>query len=240
MRKILIALSLVLYTTAFCFAQEQQNVQSKLVLPMFGNQPKTEAEQKKDEKFLTSCDKNFVNRQEASQFFMERGWEYYNEGQVDTAMYRFNLAWLLNSNNKDTYWAFGLVSSVRGDDKEAIGLYERALVLDSKNSLLLADIGSSYIMLYNAKPKRKTLKKANSYLNQAITLDPENAYALSRLAVINFHEKKYADAWANLHKSRELNLGIIDYAFITQLVDKMPDPMGFFKSSDESTSANQN
>jgi tetratricopeptide (TPR) repeat protein len=232
MRKLLFALALVLYTAAYSFAQEQQAVQSNLVLPMFGNKPKTEAQQKKDEKFLTSCDKNFINRQEASQFFMERGWEYYNEGQVDTAMYRFNLAWLLNANNKDTYWAFGLVSSAKENDKEAIGLYERALAIDPNNSLLLADIGSSYIMLYGAKPKRKTLKKAKSYLTQAITIDPENAYALSRLAVIKFHEKKYAEAWENLHKSRDLNLGIMDYAFVAQLVDKMPDPKGFFKSSD--------
>lgn len=235
MKKLLFAVVALLLATTAGFAQEQQQEQSALVLPMFGGKTKTEDQQQKDEKFLTSCDKSFTNRKEASAFFMERGWEYYNEGQVDTAMYRFNLAWLLNPNNKDTYWAFGLISSAKGNDQEAIGLYEKALAIEPKNSLLLADIASSYLALYTNKPKRKNLKKASNYLTEAIAADSANAYALYKLSVVSYHNKKYDQAWDYLHKSRAIDLRNIDYTFIAELVDKMPDPKGFFQSSDAAT-----
>ncbi|MEJ8801845.1 tetratricopeptide repeat protein [Pontibacter sp. H249] len=232
MRRLLFTLAVVLFATATSFAQEQQADQSHLVLPMFGNKPKTEAQQKKDEKFLTSCDKSFLNRDEASKFFMERGWEYYAEGQIDTAMYRFNLAWLLNPSNKDTYWAFGLITSSKSNNKEAISYFEKARTLDPKNAMLLSDMASSYLGVYRESKKKKDLKKATALLDESIAVEPQNAYALYNYSLVKFHQKKYADAWDYLHKSRTLDLSVIDYSFISQIVEKMPDPQGFFRSSD--------
>ncbi|MBC5991540.1 tetratricopeptide repeat protein [Pontibacter cellulosilyticus] len=232
MRRLLFALAVVLFAANTGFAQEQQTEQSYLVQPMFGNKPKTESQQKKDERFLTSCDKSFLNRQEASQFFMERGWEYYNEGQIDTAMYRFNLAWLLDPNNKDTYWAFGLISASKDKNEEAITYYEKAKGLDPKNSMLLSDLATSYLAVYREGKKKKNLKKANELLNEAVTAEPQNAYALYNVSLVKFYEKKYTDAWDYLHKSRMLNMAVIDYTYISELVEKMPDPQGFFRSSD--------
>ncbi|WP_245842496.1 tetratricopeptide repeat protein [Pontibacter ummariensis] len=230
MKRILMAAAIFFCATTFSFAQEQAAEANPIVLPMFGNKPKTEEQQKKDEKFLTSCDKSFASRQEASKFFVERGWEYLNEGQVDTAMYRFNLAWLLNPDNKDTYWAFGLVTSAQGQNAQAIDLYEKALHYDPKNSVLLSDLSSSYLNLYKEKSKRKTLKKAIRYIDQSLAVDSANAFALYNLSKVKFYQKKYADAWDYLHKSREINMNQIDYAYIMELVAQMPDPKGFFRS----------
>ncbi|MCJ8166264.1 hypothetical protein MKJ04_15560 [Pontibacter sp. E15-1] len=232
MKRIMIAVLAFVCATSMGMAQEQAAEKDMQVLPMFGGKAKSEAQQKKDEKFLTSCDKSFTNRQEASKFFVERGWEYLNEGQLDTAVYRFNLAWLLNPDNKDTYWAFGLVTSSQGEHDKAISFYEKALVYDPKNATLLSDIASTYLNVYkDGKQKKRDLKKADSYLNEAIAADPANAYALYNLSKVKFYQKEYSDAWAYLHKSREVNLMQIDYDFIAQLTDKMPDPKGFFRSS---------
>ncbi|GAB3531216.1 hypothetical protein GCM10027443_13060 [Pontibacter brevis] len=239
MKKLLLAAVAFVYATSLSFAQEQPAEQNPQVLPMFGGKAKTEQQQKKDEKFLTSCDKSFASRQEASNFFMERGWEYMNEGQLDTAVYRFNLAWLLNPDNKDTHWAFGLVTSAKGQNDEAIKHYEKALSYDPKNSLLLSDIASSYLKVYSTgKKKKKDLKKANSYLSEAVKADTANAYALYNLSKVKFYEKKYSDAWDYLHKSRSINLAQIDYEFIAELTAQMPDPKGFFRSG-EQTSSNE-
>ncbi|GAB3814905.1 tetratricopeptide repeat protein [Pontibacter rugosus] len=238
MKKILLA------TIAFCcaaslsFAQDKVTETSTKVLPMFGGKQKTEAEQMKDEKFLTSCDKNFSNRQEASKFFMERGWEYLNEGQTDTAMYRFNLAWLLNPGNKDTYWAFGLVSSAQGNTNEAVDLYEKAIAIDGKNSLLLSDASEAYLTLYKDKNKKKHLKKAAGYLASATTLDGSNSFALYNMSLVKYYEKKYAEAWDYLHKSRNINMTQIDYGYVMDLVAKMPDPQGFFKQGEATATTN--
>ena len=225
-----------MFVATLGFAQKQpvpqQSAPSPLVLPMFGQQPKAEAQQRQDEKFLSSCDKSFTNRQEASKFFMERGWEYFNEGQADTAMYRFNLAWLLNPDNKDTYWAFGLVTAGKGKQDEAIILYEKALQLDPKNSFLLSDLGASYLAAYKAKEKKKTLKKAEATLSASAAADTSNAYAYYNLSQVKFLEKKYDEAWSYLHKSRTINLTQIDYVYLAELMAKMPDPQGFFKSTE--------
>jgi Tfp pilus assembly protein PilF len=238
MKKILLAAVALLCATTLSFAQEQAAELSPKVLPMFGEKQKTEAEQKQDEKFLTSCDKNFTDRLEASKFFMERGWEYLNDGQVDTAMYRFNLAWLLNPDNKDTYWAFGLVTSARGNQPLAISMYEKALALDAKNSLLLSDAAAAYLAVYNEKKKKKNLKKAAAYLATATAADPNNAYALYNLSKVKYQEKKYNEAWEYLHKSRTLDMAQIDYTYILELTEKMPDPQGFFNASAPDSAAN--
>ncbi|WP_242919207.1 tetratricopeptide repeat protein [Pontibacter liquoris] len=234
MRRVLLATFAFVFTTTLGFAQAQPAPQaepSPRVQPMFGKQPKTEAQQRQDEKFLSSCDKNFTNRQEASNFFMERGWEYLNSGQTDTAMYRFNLAWLLNPDNKDTYWAFGLVTASKGQQDEAIGLYEKALQYDPKNSMLLSDLGAAYLGVYKAKNKKKVLKKADEILSRSIATDTTNAYALYNLSQVKFYEKKYAESWQYLHQSRNINLTQIDYTFLSELMAKMPDPKGFFKAT---------
>ncbi|AKD04652.1 hypothetical protein POKO110462_19005 [Pontibacter korlensis] len=238
MKRILVAALAFFCATTLSLAQEATAELSPRVLPMFGGKQKTEAEQKQDEKFLTSCDKNFRDRKEASKFFLERGWEYLNEGQVDTAMYRFNLAWLLNPDNKDTYWAFGLVTSARGDHQTAVDMYEKAIALDPKNSLLLSDAASSYLAVYKEKKKKKNLKKASSYLNTATSADSSNAYALYNLSVVKYYEKQYGEAWDYLHKSRNINMSVIDYGYIMELVAQMPDPKGFFNASSAEGTAN--
>lgn len=235
MKKLLFAATFYLIAISFAFAQDAP-VNPK-VLPMFGNVAKTEAQQKQDQKFLKSSDASFSTRIEASKFFMERGWEYLNEGQTDTAIHRFNLAWLLNPDNKDTYWAFGLVTVGKGNPQEAIGYYEKAISLSPKNSMLLADLAACYVMLYEEKPKKKSLKQATAYLNQAISADAKNAYAFYTLSQVQYHSRNYSQAWENLHKGRELNMAMLDYAYLVKLTDKMPDPKAFFKSNDTAAEA---
>ncbi|WP_187261577.1 tetratricopeptide repeat protein [Pontibacter beigongshangensis] len=235
MRKLLIAVFALFAATTTSFAQETAEQPNPSVLPMFGNIPKTEAEQIKDQKFLSSCDNSFSTRQEASQFFMNRGWEYFNEGQVDTAVYRFNLAWLLNPNNANTYWAFGLVTFGQGKLSESIGYYEKALAIEPKNSLMLSDIASSYLALHEAEQKKskkkKTFKKVVEYTSKALEADSSNAFALYTMSKVKYQEKKYEDAWAYLHKGREQNVANIDFVYLTNLMAEMPDPKGFFKNN---------
>ncbi|NDK56384.1 tetratricopeptide repeat protein [Pontibacter fetidus] len=231
MKRLLSTVAACLLAATFTFAQEQTTSQDPKVLPMFGKTAKTEEQQLRDQKFLSSCDANFTTRKEASNFFMDRGWEYLNEGQTDTAMYRFNLAWLLNPDNSDTYWAFGLVTVAKGNPAEAVGYYEKALALNPKSSLLYSDLGTCYVSLYEQKPKKKTLKQASTYLEKAIATDATNAFAYFTMSKVNYFNCDYSQAWTYLHKGRELNMAAVDYSFLLQLSEKMPDPQGFFKNA---------
>ncbi|MDO6391359.1 hypothetical protein Q4E40_14560 [Pontibacter sp. BT731] len=233
MKRIFLAAATILLGASMAFAQEQQPELPPKVRPMFGQVAKTDAEQKADEKFLTSCDKSFESRTEASNFFMERGWEFMKEGQVDTAVYRFNLAWLLNPDNYNTYWAFGVAEYNRGKVGDAIGMFDRALKYQPNNSLLLSDMGSAYLQQYISDKKKKNLKQAAAFLDRSIKADPNNAFALANLAQVNFHNKKYAEAWEYLHRGRDLNIMSLDYNFLSDLMTQMPDPKGLFRLETE-------
>ncbi|NEM98958.1 tetratricopeptide repeat protein [Pontibacter burrus] len=232
MKRILATIVVCLTAVAFTFAQEATPLPAK-VLPMFGKIAKTEAQQKSDEKFLKSSDASFSTRPEASKFFMERGWQYLNEGQIDTAMHRFNLAWLLNPDNSETYWAFGLVTVARGNPAEAVEYYQKALSYEPKNALLLSDLANCYLAIYNQNPKKKTLKQATAYTQQALAADAQNAFACFAMSQVEYHNKKYAEAWTWLHKGRELNITAMDYTYLMQLIEKMPDPKGFFNQKEQ-------
>ncbi|TXK33229.1 hypothetical protein FVR03_19480 [Pontibacter qinzhouensis] len=235
MKKLLTAVVALCMATTFSFAQDAAVKPNPNVLPMFGNVAKTEAQQIKDQKFLTSCDNSFTTRQEASNFFMNRGWEYFNEGQIDTAVYRFNLAWLLNPDNANTYWAFGLVTYGKGSLQESINFYEKALALEPKNSLMLSDMASSYLALHEAEEKKnkkkQSFKKVVEFTNKALAADSANAFALYTMSKVKFQEKQYEEAWSYLHKGREQNVANIDFVYLTSLMSEMPDPTGFFKNN---------
>ncbi|MFT2009354.1 tetratricopeptide repeat protein [Pontibacter sp. 13R65] len=235
MKKLFIAVVALFLVTTNTFAQEAAEKPNPSVLPMFGNIAKTEAQQIKDQKFLSSCDNSFSSRQEASEFFMNRGWEYFNEGQMDTAVYRFNLAWLLNPDNSNTYWAFGLVTYGQGKLNESIGFYEKALALDPTNSLIMSDIASSYLALQDAEEKKnkkkQAFKKVVEFTNKALAADSVNAFALYTMSKVKFQEKQYEEAWTYLHKGREQNVANIDFVYLTSLMAEMPDPTGFFKNN---------
>ena len=230
MKKLLYTIVACLLAANVTFAQDATENPNPKVLPMFGKIVKTEAQQLQDQKFLSSCDKSFTTRNDASTFFMERGWEYLNEGQTDTAMYRFNLAWLLNPDNGDTYWAFGLVTVAKGNPEEAVGYYEKALALKPKNSLLLSDLATCYVAMYEQKPKKKSLKKATDLVDQAITADAQNAFAYLTMSKVKYFNKDYNEAWTYLHKGRELNMAAVDYNYLLQLTGKLEDPQGFYKN----------
>ncbi|MBF8962465.1 hypothetical protein I0P70_04325 [Pontibacter sp. FD36] len=237
MKRIFLAAATILLSASMAFAQEQQPALHPKVLPMFGQVAKTDAQQKADEKFLTSCDKNFESRKEASNFFMDRGWEFLNEGQVDTAVYRFNLAWLLNPDNYNTYWAFGLVENSRGNTRDAIGMFDRALKYQPNNSLLLSDVGAAYLQQFISDKKKKNLKQAAAFLDRSLKADQNNAFALANLSQVYFHNKKYAEAWDYLHRGRDLNMMSLDYNFLSELMAKMPDPKGMFRIETEAEAA---
>ena len=74
------------------------------LLPMYGRLKKCGEQLKIDKDFLSECDKYFKDRNEATRHHINKGWEYFYKDELDTAMMRFNQAWLLDSTNADIYW----------------------------------------------------------------------------------------------------------------------------------------
>jgi tetratricopeptide (TPR) repeat protein len=204
-------------------------VVNPMIMPLFGEKAKTTEHIAWEVRFLNECDQSFANRPEASQFFSTRAWEYLTEGQLDTATYRFNLAWLLNDKNSDTYWGLGVISYQQNKLPEAIRLLKKGLEVADSNAVMMTDLATVELKQYKENKDNELLEDAITVLNKALQYDLTNANTFMRLSWAKFAKGDYDAAWENLHKGRSLELSSVDLVYLQELLDKAPDPKKFFK-----------
>jgi tetratricopeptide (TPR) repeat protein len=150
-------------------------------LPMYGNQKKCEEQIKYDNDFLAECGKTFENRKIASKYHVERAWDYFYKNQLDTAMMRFNQAWLLDSLNADVYWGFGNILGIQSDFKSSIMFFEKSIQLNPDNSKVWQSISTSYGQQFFQTKDIGLLNKTIECLKKSLELDPKNTQVLGQL-----------------------------------------------------------
>ncbi|MBC8082854.1 MAG: tetratricopeptide repeat protein [Hymenobacter sp.] len=197
--------------------------------PLFGGIPAAQAEAVVGAAFLADVARSFASKAEASRFFSTKGYEYLAEGKPDTAIYRLNLAWLLDPKNPDVYRGLGVIASRNPTPDESIGLLSRGLALAPTDALMLSDLGSSYLIRYEQTRKKKDLTTGHDHLQRAVAADPGNAVAWQQLARAYYLQENYAQAWDATHKGSALSMTSVDFNFLSELMVKMPDPQGKFK-----------
>jgi len=151
------------------------------LLPMYGKVKKCSAQLESDQRFLKTCDENYANRKVAAKDMVKKGWKYYYQQKPDTAMMRFNQAWLLDSLNADVYWGFANLVGSQGKLKESLPLFSRSLQLDPYNATIWESASNSYGQLFAQTRDVKYLHTTVEYLKKAIQLKPNNARAYSQL-----------------------------------------------------------
>ena len=197
--------------------------------PLFGGLSPAQATQVIGEAQLKAIAASFASTTEASTFFINKGYEYLRENKPDTAVYRFNLAWLLNPQNAEAYRGLGIVASAQATPEAAIGLLNKGLAIAPTNSAMMSDLGASYLIRYNLTKKKKDLITGLDLLQRATTADPTNAVAWQQLARGLYYQEKYAEAWAAVHKGQNAGVSSLDFDLVTDLLAKLPDPQGTFK-----------
>lgn len=161
---------------------------------------------------------------------MKFGWQYFDEGDLKTAMKRFNQAWLLDEKNADVFWGFGNVSLVKRDPKEAIEMFKKALELNPRHAIAMCSLASAYqLRAYNFRWLLK--KEASSYLEQSDQLceqgsqiDPREEFCYSTWAITLFLQKRYAEAWEKVSKARALGGKTLNSDILKDLSAAMPEP----------------
>lgn len=201
------------------------------LMPLFGETTKSMEQIEFEIQFLNDCDQNFTNRSEASQFFSARGWEYLQENDLDTACYRFNLAFLLDHKNSDCYWGLGVVCFQQGHLTDAERMLRKGADIDSTNVGLLIDLATVDLIHFKETKEKWELIEAEQILNRVIRLDTTSANAYLKKSVLEFHKGDYKAAWANLHKTRLLDIELLDYEFMKELLGKHCDPEGIFSTT---------
>ncbi len=199
------------------------------VLPLFGEVSKTSEQIDEEIKFLSECDKSFSTRAEASSFFATRAWEYLQEGSLDTACYRFNLAQLLNDKNVEAYWGLGVVSYQRESWVDAKRMLSKGVSLQGDNVPLLVDLSTVELKLYAITSRKEELDEAGELLKHAVSIDSTYALGQYNLALLHYNLNELDKSWEHLHKGRTLDFNQLNLDFVELLKAKMPDPQGFFK-----------
>ncbi len=117
--------------------REQAKTNIRL-LPEYGNVQKNKQQLAADSAFLKEATKE-ETAEKASEMMVQLGFKHLNQGDRQTAMYRFNQAWLLNPQNAGAYWGFGSVYFSFQDYKNAIAQYNKGLKLDPRNKDIVRD-----------------------------------------------------------------------------------------------------
>ena len=204
-------------------------LKERRVLPLFGEVSKTSEQIDEEIRFLSDCDKSFSSRAEASTFFSARAWEYLQEGSLDTACYRFNLAQLLNDKNVEAYWGLGVVSYQRENWVDAKRMLSKGINLSGDNVPLLVDLSTVDLKLYAITSRKEELEEARELLNHAVSIDSTYALGQYNLALLHYNMDEPEKSWEHLHKGRSLDLSQMNFDFVELLKARMPDPQGFFK-----------
>ncbi|MDO7884527.1 hypothetical protein [Hymenobacter cheonanensis] len=199
--------------------------------PLYGGLTPAQAQQVVGPAVLADIDRSFPSRPEASKFFSNKGFEYLQENQPDTATVRFNLAWALNPQNPEPYRGLAVLLSRRPDaSPEAIqALALQGLAVAPTNGPLLIDVANLTLARYEQSKKKKDLQQASDYTQRALLADSTNANAWQTQARIHYYQENYAEAWKDVRKGQNLSLTSLDFQFLTELMAKMPDPEGKFK-----------
>ena len=199
--------------------------------PLYGGLTAAQAQQAVGAAVLADVDRSFASRPEASKFFSNKGFEYLNENQPDTATVRFNLAWVLDPKNPDPYRGLAVLLSRRPDAApQAIqALVLQGLAVAPTNSSLLTDAANLTLANYETSKKKKELQQATDYAQRALLADSTNANAWQTQARIHYYQENYAEAWKDVRKGQNLSLTSLDFTFLSELMAKMPDPEGKFK-----------
>lgn len=140
----------------------------------------------------------------------QKGWQFFYQGKLDTAMRRFNQAYLFNPENAEVFWGFGLILGERalqhntqGNLLEAIQLLERAIQLDDgpAKGKIQGDLALSYLRLGqwcqqqgDSKKSQTNLAQAGKLFADAYQTDPRYPPILANYSVYRYHTGNFVEA----------------------------------------------
>ena len=170
-------------------------------IPMYGGQHDPEVEPNK----------------EHSKSAAKVGWKYYYEGDIDTAIKRFNQAWMFDRKSVDAFWGFGLIMGQRAQKEdtesnlsESIKFLEKADELSKNNPRIIVDLAFSETLLgaFLKESKQsefqKHFSKARILFQKAEKIDKDYPLIYSNWSILEFYEGNYSEAESKLNIAKRL------------------------------------
>lgn len=200
MRYIFILFLLLIFQSSFSqqISYEQWKEQAKTdirLLPEYGNAPKTKEQKESDDELIQTELKIDTSHHNASENLVKLGFSYLYRGDIKTAMYRFNQAWLLDPKNENVYWGYGAIYGSFNDYPKAIAQYDKGLVINPNSSVILTDKATLYFVGFQQDNNQNKLNMAIDLLKKSYTIDANSVNTTFKLSVCYFLNKDCTNAW---------------------------------------------
>jgi tetratricopeptide (TPR) repeat protein len=158
------------------------------LLPEYGHAAKSEGQIAADNELIATELKENGTHRKASDALIKVGFTYLYRGDLKTAMYRFNQAYLLDATNENIYWGFGAIYGSFGDYPAALEQYDKGLAINPNNALILTDKATIYFVNFQqeqGKDKSK-LDTAINLLTKSFNIDQKSENTTFKLSVCYF------------------------------------------------------
>ena len=147
---------------------------------------------------------------------VELGWNYFNKGDSETALKRFNQALILDPNFAPAYFGMAYVYSAQNKLDLAIENYRKSIEKDPTFSHSYSNLGLA--LLYSDKPK-----EALPNLKKALEIDSANGDAHMNIALYYFAAGDYSSSWKHVHLAQNYKANV-NPNFIRDLKAKLREP----------------
>lgn len=229
MKKFFQLLILILVTTAVAqnedyagwitLANEDPGLQ-----PEYGNIQKTEKQKESDEIFVKELLAEYNgDKKLASEKMVELGFQYlYEKRDLETAMRRFNQAFLVNPKNADLYYGFGTVYFNLGAMDEARKQYDKGLKIDPKHFEILTDYGTTYLGEYYNDPNpgneqsQSRLDLGLKKLKESFQVNPNYASTTYKLSILYLLQNDCVNSEKFLDLTKVNNSGLISKSYLNE------------------------
>jgi hypothetical protein len=182
-----------------------------------------------DDWFIAQNAAKFGTREKAAMTRVDEGFQSYKEGDLDTAMKRFNEGWLLDPKNPWAFWGFGSVLHNREKAFDSYEMMMRAHSLGLRDSGFLADLGRVAVLRIVEQPNLESRQQAQfhaeseSFYAQAVGTGTNLVYVYESWAFSRYAQNDYTGAWEKIAEARR-NGGVASPQLLEMLSAKMPEP----------------
>ncbi len=190
---------------------------------MYGGVEKTAEQKAADQTFIDAVMKIDGDRKIGAEHLVQKGWQSFADGDSDTAMKRFNQAWLLDTQNADAFWGFGSIRASQGKTEEGIAFLKQGLAINPRHVLLLCNLGMLTVRNMSEKGTG-SFDEAVTYFQHAQSIDSHQAQCHANWAVAYFFHGDFADAWGQLHEAQKIDPKSVNESFLRDLSAKMSEP----------------
>lgn len=196
------------------------------LLPKYGNLPKANWQKKADAVFIAGMDEEYHgDRQKASSDMSARGWQYLAQGDLETAMRRFNQAWLLNPKNGVALWGMAAIEASWGKLDDSLKLFAEAETFVGSNLNFSVDYAKAVSMAGVERKDDALLKDAFHRFESIYQKAPQDTRNLQNWAIALFGLGRYAEAWEKVKLAEATpDKQQLDPRFVADLEARMPRP----------------